>query len=78
MPLDIARYHPVALLEAYRRRLDNERLGHFPCIVVRDLDDGAVVDSWVSEKMGLELCGSDLVTLCKPCQYNLRIKCLRE
>lgn len=67
MFLDVARYHTVALLEAYRRRLDNERLRHFACIVVRDLDHGAVVDSWVSEEMGFELCGSDLVTLCKLC-----------
>lgn len=61
--LDFPREDPIVLLQANRGRLDDKCLGDFAAFLVGDLDNGTVGDGRVSEKMGLEFCGSDLVTL---------------
>lgn len=41
----------------------DKRQWDFACALVHDADHCAVGDVWVVEKMGLQLCGSDLMAL---------------
>lgn len=51
------------VVETRRWRLDDYGLRDFPGIIIRDTDDGAVCDSRMRKKVGLEFSGRNLQTL---------------
>jgi hypothetical protein len=61
--LNFASDNAIVLLDANRRRLDDKRLGNLARCLVGNLDDRAVGNGWVGEKMRLELRRCDLVAL---------------
>ena len=52
--LEFSREHAVIILQAYRRRLDDESFGKLPCGIVRDWNYGCVANSRVRQKVSFE------------------------
>jgi hypothetical protein len=61
--LNLACDNTVVLLDADRGRLYNECFWYFASLLVWYLDDGAVGNVWMGEKMCFQLGGCDLVAL---------------
>lgn len=63
MPLDVASQGAIVFFEADRGSLDDESLRYFARLLIRNLNDCAVIDSWMCKQVSLELGRSNLVTL---------------
>ena len=62
IPDDLPLQHPLVVFDADTFTLDHKGLGRlFARLSVRDGDDGAILDRWVGEQVGLEFGGRDLV-----------------